>query len=96
VWEPNDLLVFESVERAEAFTEPPDVHAGVAYDAEGRLLTFETDGRRTRLREREDEPTHEQELRDAIAQATLAAGSTLDASAPLEELVAAALVRFRV
>jgi len=96
VWEPNDLLVFDSVDRAEAFTEPPDIDVGTAYDAEGRLLVFETDGRRTFLREREPEPTHEQELRNAIAQASLAVGLELDRSAPLEELVAAALARFRV
>ena len=46
MWELNDLLVFDSVDRAEAFTEPPDIDVGTAYDAEGRLLVFETDGRR--------------------------------------------------
>src|SRR5918995_77353 len=88
LWEPNDLLAFDSAERAEAFVEPPDVQAGVVFDADGRLLAFETDGRRTFLRERESEPRHEQELRDALAQATLAVGQTVDPAAPLQELVA--------
>ncbi len=96
MWEPNELLVFDSVERAETWTEPPDVDAGVAYDAEGRLLGFQTDGHRTFLHEREPEPTHEQELRTAIVQASLAVGTKLDASAPTRQLVEEAVARFRV
>jgi hypothetical protein len=96
LWEPNDLLVFDSVEKAEAFVEPPDVKAGIAYDAEGRLLAFEANGRRTLLREREREPTHGAELRSAITQASLAVGAQIDPSMPLPELVNAALARFRV
>jgi hypothetical protein len=91
-----DVMVFETVEAAERFVEPPDVDDGVTYDAEGRLLAFETDGRRTSLHERESEPTHERELRDAITRAMLAAGTEVDGSAPLERLVAEALARFKV
>jgi hypothetical protein len=96
VWEPNDLLVFASVEAAERFVEPPDADAGVVYDAEGRLLAFETDSRRTSLLERESAPTHQGELRRAIAEALLAVGTEVDGSAPLEQLVAEALARFKV
>lgn len=72
VCEPNDLLVFESVESATSFTEPYDTDNGVVYDAEGRLLAFQTDGpgrlweKRVVLHERESEPTHETELSAAI------------------------------
>lgn len=101
LWEPNELLVWASVEAAESGIEPYDVNVGVVYDAEGRLLAFELDGRgrlwekRVVLRERESEPTHQKELRTAIVQASLASGIELDPSAPLGELTQGAWTRFR-
>ena len=100
VWEPNDLIVFDSVERAEAWIEPYDVADRVVYDADGRLLAFALEGpgrvweRRVVLHERESRPTHEGGLRTAIVQASEAAGRKLDPSASLEELVEEALMRF--
>lgn len=103
VWQPrNELLAFDSVEWAEEWTEPYDVDEGVVYDAEGRLLAFELDGpgrvweKRVVLRERESEPTHEEELRAAIMRVSLAAGRKLDASVSLEQLLEEAVARFRV
>ena len=100
VWQPNELLVFDSVEWAEQWTEPYDVDEGVVYDAEGRLLAFELEGpgpvpeKRVVLHAREPDPTHEKELRTAIIQVSLAAGTKLDPSASLEQLIEPALARF--
>jgi hypothetical protein len=60
------------------------------------LLGFETDGRRTVLRERESTPSHREALRTAIANALAAAGSPTDPTTPLEELVEIAVSHFRV
>jgi hypothetical protein len=40
VFEPNDLTIFESVENAERYIEPPEVRDGSLffYDSEGRVL----------------------------------------------------------
>jgi hypothetical protein len=38
LWEPNDLLVFNSAEAAEGWIEWQDVDEGTVYDSEGRLL----------------------------------------------------------
>jgi hypothetical protein len=101
-WEPNEMIVYDSVESATSSTEPYDVDEGTVYDADGRLLAFETDrpGRvwekRVVLRECESEPTHEPELRVAIMQALRIAGIGFDPSAPLGQLTDAAYDRFRV
>jgi hypothetical protein len=98
----HDLLVFESVESATGWVEPYDVDEGTAFDADGRLVAFELDGpgrlweKTVVLREREAEPTHETELREAITAALLAVGAVPDPSAPLAQLVGTALRRFRV
>jgi hypothetical protein len=65
-FEGNDLMVFRSVPAAEAFVEPPDIAVFETYDAEGRLLAFETDGRRTFLREQESSASHGRQLREAL------------------------------
>ncbi|HEX4186899.1 MAG TPA: hypothetical protein VHY83_03275 [Solirubrobacteraceae bacterium] len=101
IWEPNELLAFDSIHSAEGFVEPYDADDGTVYDAEGRLLRFETaEGSRpwsagVVLREQEATPTHQPELRQAIMRAAAAAGAPLDGSAPLAALVEQALSRFR-
>lgn len=50
--------------------------------------------KRVVLRERESEPTHAQELREAILQAATVAGTKLDPSAPLARLVEWARERY--
>jgi hypothetical protein len=90
----NDLMVFMTATKAEAFVEPPDVYVGTTYDADGQLLAFETDGRRTFLRE-----THVYEpdgLRSAIVEVLNAGGATVARDASLHELVAEASQRFSV
>src|SRR6187551_1242171 len=88
-------MVFETVEAAQVFVEPPDISEGVAYDAEGRLLGFDTDGRRTFLRERKAQPSHEEDLRQALAQVFQALDIRCDPAASLDELVERALSDFR-
>lgn len=90
-----DLMVFEAAQAAEAFVEPPDVADGAAYDAEGRLLGFETDGRRTFLAERESEPMHGDELRSALLRSFEAAGIPCGGLS-LPELVSEAVDHFQV
>jgi hypothetical protein len=68
----GDVLVFESVEKAESFLEPIDVINDdvIAYDGEGRLLTFSIETGiwfdRVVLHSAEKEPNHAPELRHAL------------------------------
>lgn len=38
VWEPNDMMAFESVRAVEGWVEWQDVDEGTVFDSEGRLL----------------------------------------------------------
>jgi formylmethanofuran dehydrogenase subunit E len=38
-YEPDDLMVFETVWKAERYIEPPDVNNRIYLDAEGKILT---------------------------------------------------------
>lgn len=69
---------------------------GVAYDAEGRLLCFETDGRRTTLSERESDPSNLEALGTAIVQALAARARRLVRHTAAGELLEVAVSRFRV
>ena len=94
LFDDNDLMVFETPESAVLFVEPPDVDAGVTYDASGRVLRFETDGRTTTLTETE-------ELRPDVLRADLLRvftinGDSVTADAQLSDLVAAASRRYQV
>jgi hypothetical protein len=39
LWEPRELLAFQSLEAMEGFIEPPDVDEGRAFDSTGMLLS---------------------------------------------------------
>ena len=64
----NDLMVFSSLGDALSHLEPIDISNNdyVSYDAEGRLLTFETDGKRITAELAEQTPTHAKELESAL------------------------------
>jgi hypothetical protein len=96
IWEPNDLIAFESVDALEAYVEPPDADAGRAFDATGRLLSVTAEGTRTIVREAEPTATHQDELRAALATALMEAEGESVRSASLEELVGLAAARFIV
>lgn len=96
VWEPNELLAFETVEALEGFIEPPDVDSGRAFDAEGRLLSVQAERGRTVVREAESQPSHQDELRAALITALADAEGDGVRSAPLDELVALGVARFAV
>lgn len=89
----NDLMVFETPESAEGFVEAPDA-VGVTYDASGRVLRFETDGRVTTL-------TETDELRPDVLRADVLRVSAINADAmtpdaSLSDLVVAATRRCQV
>jgi hypothetical protein len=94
IWEPNDLIAFGSVEALEAFVEPPDVDAGRAFDATGRLLSLTAEGMRTVVRDAEAVASHQDELRTALVTVLTEAEGERVRSASLEELVALAAARF--
>jgi hypothetical protein len=96
IWEPNDLMAFESAEALEAFVEPPDVDAGRAFDATGRLLSVKAEGTRTIVRDAEAVVSHQDELRSALVTALTAKEGESVRPASLEELVALAAARFTV
>lgn len=64
VIEGEDVSVYASVKEAEIDIEPIDAKSGglVAYDAQGRLLRFETNHWRVSIALAEDEPRHADEL----------------------------------
>ena len=91
-FEPSDLVVFDSVADAEAFVEPPDADLGPTFDADGQLLRFESDGRRTFLRETGE--SRSEALRSQLAATFAAAGLEIDPGRPLDELITEARDRF--
>jgi hypothetical protein len=97
IWEPNDLMAFDSARALEAFVEPPDVDAGRAFDATGRLLSVTAEGGRTVVRDAEPVASHQEELHTALVTALdgLDGGENVR-EASLEELVAIAAARLAV
>ena len=106
VWEPRNIELFASIERACEYLEPPDVNAGTptAYDSEGRRLTLQVvevpvrafgralwHVRRVRVVDCQREPLDAHELRTILATA-LGVGPA--DTRPLAELVTAAQERF--
>lgn len=68
VVEGHDVGIYDSVDRAEAHLEPIDVAADVytGYDALGRRLKIETDGKFTSITVAEAEATATRELEEAL------------------------------
>jgi sugar lactone lactonase YvrE len=85
LFEPNDLAVFDSSGEAEAWIEPPDVDLGPSFDADGQLLHFDTDGRRTFLRETGE--LRPEALRSQLVATFAAAGIDASPDRSLDELV---------
>jgi hypothetical protein len=94
VWEPNDLMAFDSVEAAERFVEPFDADEGEVYDSDGRRLRFEVLGGDVFLVADEERASHQGDLRQALLQAFTAVGEPARADQSLNSLVAAASKRF--
>jgi hypothetical protein len=99
LWEPNDLIVFESAEIAEQFVEGNT--DGEIFDSEGRRLRFEAVGEDWRhpyvvlaLHQEEDEPTRQAALRDVLSQALKEGKSEGLDGLLLEALVRRAVARF--
>jgi hypothetical protein len=63
-----DVVVYESLDEAEADIEPHDVQPGGfrTYDSEGRLIKLEVKGSRVVASLAEDQPTHAEELEFAL------------------------------
>lgn len=100
LWQPDDLIVFESAQIAERFVEGDT--EGHLFDSEGRRLRFNVVEEVRKhpyvvlaLRQEEDEPTHQAVLMDALRQALRASGDPdgLD-HLSLEDLVDRTVVRF--
>ncbi len=68
VIEGRDIMVFTSLKDIQFQLEPIDVGKGVyvAYDAHGRLLRLETDGRHVSVFLVEEEPRHADELETSL------------------------------
>lgn len=89
-----DLMVFAHVWRAEAQVEPYDINDVDAYDAEGQVLRFQVEGRRTFLEETgEHDPDR---LRAAVLATFDATGVAVGPDASLAELVRVASQQFSV
>ena len=60
----GDVMVYETVESAQRASEPYDVddQCLTYFDADGRLLRLELDGKTVRLKETEALPTHQSML----------------------------------
>jgi hypothetical protein len=99
LWEPNDLMVFESAQTIERFVEGET--GGEIFDSEGRRLRFEVVGEQRRhpyvtlaLREDEDEPTHQAVLREVLGQALKETDPEEVSGLALEALVEKAVAQF--
>jgi uncharacterized protein YdhG (YjbR/CyaY superfamily) len=87
-FEGNDLIVFETAEEAQAFVEPSDIQVADTYDATGRVLRFETDGRLTSLIETDE--VQPDDLRTRLLEVFAATEVATSQDALLDELVAEA------
>jgi hypothetical protein len=92
----GDVLIFESITKAERYIEPIDVKNGayVIYDSEGRLLEASVVkkkimGERVVLKDREQAPEHQAELRDLLIEflSTLGESKESLAACSLSQLV---------
>lgn len=64
VIEGEDVIIFNSLEDVQSQLEPIDVRNNIfiSYDAEGKLVKIETDGRYINVKLVEEEPMHVAEL----------------------------------
>lgn len=64
----SDISVYASIEDAQLQLEPVDVlnDEYIGYDAEGKLLRIEVENNRVVISLAEENPSHAQELEDAI------------------------------
>jgi hypothetical protein len=99
LWEPNDLLVFDSAQVAEQFVEGNI--EGDIFDSEGRRLRFDVVGEDWRhpyvvlvLRQVEEEPTHQAALTEVLRQALKGSDPQELNGLSLDELVGKAVARF--
>lgn len=63
-----DVYLYNSIADAEGYMEPIDVEDAIykGYDAEGKLLTISTDGKKVFISAAEDGPKHARELEDFL------------------------------
>jgi hypothetical protein len=87
----GDLLIFESVEKAERYLEPVDVENGEyqAFDRTGRRVRLSTDGLRVRVGPVEEGAPQVEHLRQVLQRFLSAVGVPGDWLAPagLDDLV---------
>ncbi|NJN13092.1 MAG: hypothetical protein HC815_36295 [Richelia sp. RM1_1_1] len=89
VYDDGDVLIFESVDLAENYLEPFDIHLYKAYDSEGHLLHLTPDGNIVSIELAETEPNHTNNLRQVIFEFLLKVGIQKDwlLQASLEDLI---------
>jgi hypothetical protein len=95
VWEPNDLIVFDSASALQAYVEVPDADVGVAYDAVGRLLRLRVENDRVVVAAAEAVATHQADLSEALTEALQAVGRAVPSDAELSDLVRLAHATFK-
>jgi hypothetical protein len=88
----GDVLIFDSIEKAERYIEPIDVtnNEYIAYDSEGRLLRLVEQSRyRVIVEPVESDPSHRGELREILVDflARIGVSQNWLAGASLEDLV---------
>jgi hypothetical protein len=66
IYDNGDLLIFESIDKAESYLEPIDIDIYTGYDCEGHLLSLTEQGDRVTIRLAETEPNHFNELRHVL------------------------------
>lgn len=93
IYDNGDLLIFESIEKAESYLEPIDIDIYTAYDCEGHLLFLIEQGERVTIRLAETEPNHVNELRHVLIDFLSRIGNEYDelSKALLEELIVKSL-----
>ncbi len=97
IYEPDDLIIFETIADAQSYLEAPDIVGGIykAFDAEGRLLRLNTTNEKKMYRKKiiidaaEASPTHICELEEILKSFLVDFGCSADWSlnATLYELV---------
>jgi hypothetical protein len=70
---PGDVSIYQSVRELTLHVEPVDVENGeyFAFDAEGRLMVLETDGRTVTVRAAEPETIHRDDLVKLLRQSLI-------------------------